>query len=317
MRWKVLWRLWLPLAGIGLFLWCPEATRTGVREGLALCGSTLIPALFPVSVLAGCLIRTHPPGKAGKLSAGAMGALFGLPGEAALPLLLGLLGGFPLGAQLTATAYESGHLSKQHAARLAGLSNNAGPAFLLGAVGTMLNAPAAGAALLFIQLGSVLLCGLLLREKTHCRKINKKSEKKQPPSPGAVLPLCIGESAAAMLRLAGAVAFFQAVLACLKALFPLTGLPLLWQAGLSGALELTGGLALFRGSASPALLPLTAAMIGWGGLCVHLQAAQALSRVGLPMGPYLRCKALQAVAALLLSLCLICVQKITGILPVL
>ncbi len=317
MNWKSLWRLWLPLAGIGLFLWLPGAAREGVRSGFTLCRTVLIPALFPVSVLAGCLIRTHPPGKSGKLSDRAMQALFGLPGDAALPLLLGLLGGFPLGAQLTASAYEAGHLSKQDAARLAGLSNNAGPAFLLGAVGTMLENPAPGVALFFIQLGSVLLCGLLRHNRSRCRMNKKNSEKQPPPSLGTVLPLCIGESAFAMLRLTGAVCFFQAALFCLKALFPLTGLSPLWQAGLSGALELTGGLELFRGEASPALLPVAAACIGWGGLCVHLQAAQALTRVGLPMGPYLRCKAIQSLLALLLALCFICLQKFTGNLSVL
>ncbi len=294
--------LLIPAAGIGLFLRFPGPAADGVRAGLRLCGSVLIPALFPVSVLSGCLIRMSVPGGASRQTERVMRRLFALPGQAAAPLLLGLLGGFPLGAQLAATACEEGLLTKQEAARLAGLSTNAGPAFLLGAVSAMLGAPRLGALLLAVQLCSAVLTGFLLRGRSDPLAQIKSRPTNRSASLSTVLPLSISSSAAAMLRLAGAVAFFQSVTACLGAALPLAALPPLLRAGLTGTLELTGGLALLCESAGASALPLAAAMIGWGGLCVHLQAAQALSAAGIPMGPYLRHKAVQAGVSLLLML---------------
>lgn len=297
----VFWHM-IPLMGIGLFLCFPGPAQTGVRSGLELCGKALIPSLFPVSVLSGCLIRMHAAGGSAQWSGRIMQQLFGLPGQAAVPLLLGLLGGFPLGAQLSASACEAGLLSKREAARLAGLSCNAGPAFLLGTLGAILAVPSIGMALLVIQLLSAGLTGFLLRKPIEQSRLLPKRTAQQPLAFTAVLPQCISQSAVAMLRLTGTVAFFQALISCMTALLPLSALPPLWQAGISGSLELTGGLVLLQAELHPATLPLFAALIGWGGVCVHLQAAQALSAAGIPIGPYLRHKAIQSGISLILSI---------------
>ncbi len=317
MKGRTLLRFLIPLAGIGLFLCFPDRTGTGVRAGLSLCAGVLVPTLFPVSVLAGCLIRMSVDAHAGQWTERRMQALFGLPGTGALPLLLGMLGGFPLGAQLAAAACETGQLTKEEAARLSGLCNNAGPAFLLGSVGTMLGSPVLGCTLFGIQMLASLITGLLFRRPSVRRAAATQKAAGRPPSLGAILPRCIGESAGAMLRLTGAVCFFQAVLSCLETILPISSLPSLWQAAVSGALELTGGLSLLRSQQGWAALPTAAALIGWGGLCVHLQAAEALNRAGLPMGPYLLHKAVQAGISLLLAALLVCLKNFTGNLRIL
>jgi len=294
MKRKSVLSIWLILFGLALFLLFPEPTQAGGRAGLALCGSVLIPSLFPVSVLAGCLIQIHTAGSASRLAERGMRTLFGLPGAAALPLLLGLLGGFPLGAQLAASAYGAGTLTKHDAARLAGLSNQAGPAFLLGAAGTILGSPGVGMTLFCIQLASAVLTGILFRASRKASPQIQKSPESSVASRAAILPKCIADSALAMLRLTGAVVFFQAVLSCLAAALPFSALPPVIQAACSGVLELTGGLAALRGIRLTVLLPLSAGMIGWSGLCVHLQAAQALSGQNIPVHPYLKYKTLQA-----------------------
>ncbi|MBO4418307.1 MAG: hypothetical protein J5789_00545 [Oscillospiraceae bacterium] len=304
-------RLWLPLTGIGLFLLFPGPAGEGARAGLRLCGTVLIPALFPVSVLAGCLVRTGTAQRTRRRASRWMRALFGLPETCALPLLLGLLGGFPLGAHLTAAAREEGWIGRQEAARLAGLCNNAGPAFLLGAVSSLLGSPALGIQLWAIQLLSALLAGLFLRQ-TPAAAAGGTAQAVSQPSPGAVLPKCIESSALAMLRLTGAVVFFQAALACLAAVLPVSALPAVWQAGFYGILELTGGLSALQAARPEAVLPLGAALLGWGGLCVHLQAAEALARADIPLGPYFRHKALQAGISLLLAAFLVLGKNFIG-----
>lgn len=291
-----------PLSGLLLLLLFPKQAGDGVRAGLVLSGTVLVPALFPVSVLAGCLLRMGAGRDAERLAGPWMERVFGLPGAAAVPLLMGLLGGFPLGAQLTAASYGDGLLDRRDAALLSGLSCGAGPAFLLGVAGGVLGSPAFGLCLLAIQLFSVLLTGLLLRQSYS--KTSAETLKAPPESPSfaLALPTALGESAAAMLRLTGAVAFFQAAYACLEGLLPLSALSAPGFAAVSAFLELSGGIAQLRGASIRTALPLAACAVGWGGLCVHLQAAEALTGAGLPLGPYLRTKALQAGICLLSAL---------------
>ena len=73
------------------------------------------------------------------------------------------------------------------------------------------------------------------------------------------------------------------------------------RAAVSGALEVSGGVAALRGLAPETAFPIAAYLIGWGGCCVHLQAAEALRAAGLPIGPYLRGKLLQGAICLLLA----------------
>ena len=294
------WRLLLPLGGIALFLCRPEAARAGAREGLTLCAAVLIPSLYPVSVLSGCLLRMADGRGTERLAGRWMRALFGLPAAAALPLALGLLGGFPLGARLAAEACRAGALTREEAARLSGLCNNAGPAFLLGAAGTMLGSPVLGGALLGIQLLSALLTGLLLRRPGEAAAGEVPAAQGQ--SLWACLPVCIGQSAEAMLRLTGAVVFFRAFTACLGSLLSPERLPRLWQAALTGLLEVSAGIRQLAWLPPALALPAAAGLICWGGLCVHLQAAEALSAAAVPVKPYLRAKALQGGLGLLLSL---------------
>ena len=290
------------LAGIALFLRCSDTAAAGIRSALSFCSAVLIPSLFPVSVLSGCLLRLHAADGTGRFTERWMRKLFGLPGTGALPLLLGMLGGFPLGAQLAASACKAEQLTKREASRLAGISNNAGPAFLLGTVSTMLHAPRIGIRLLGIQILSALLTGLLLRGKAEIEIKKALRPGARRESLASILPSCIAESAGAMLRLTGAVAFFQAFSACLTP--ALARLPALWQTCILGIMELTGGLSALSETYAQAELPLAACLICWGGLCVHLQAAQALTCEGLPLAPYLLRKALQAGIGMLLAIIL-------------
>ena len=293
-------QLLLPLAGIVLFLLFPAQAAEGALSGLRLAAEVLIPSLFPVGVLSGCLLRMGPEAAAERLAGRAVRGLFCLPGAGALPLVLGLLGGFPLGARLVASLYREGRLSRAEALGLSALCNNAGPAFLLGVAGSALGDPRLGAALMVVQALSVLLVGLLLRAPGLVPKTAPRRSA-DTPGFGDALLRSIGDTAGAMLTLTGTVVFFCAALACLEAALPLDRLPPLVRAAVSGALEVSGGVAALRGLAPESAFPLAALLTGWGGCCVHLQAAEALRAAGLPVGPYLRGKLLQGAICLLLA----------------
>ena len=122
------------------------------REALILCGRTLIPSLFPLFVLGGMLVPALAQIRIPGLS-----RILGFPEGY---FLLGLLGGYPLGAACIARVAERGDLRAEDAERISGLCSLCGPGFLFGVVGTLLS-PGAAAVLFALQLEAALLTAAL------------------------------------------------------------------------------------------------------------------------------------------------------------
>ena len=130
---------WLTLLAVlaagGLLLLRPQEAAQAVREGLALCAGTVIPSLFPFFVVVSLLLQLGLAEALQGLCGPFMGPLFRMRGVCALPLLAGLLGGYPAGARTAAELFQQGRLSQREAELLLGFCDNCGPAFLLGYVG--------------------------------------------------------------------------------------------------------------------------------------------------------------------------------------
>ena len=122
------------------------------REALTLCARALIPSLFPLFVLGGMLVPALAQIRIPGLS-----RILGFPEGY---FLLGLLGGYPLGAACIARAAERGDLRAEDAERISGLCSLCGPGFLFGVVGTLLS-PGAAAVLFALQLEAALLTAAL------------------------------------------------------------------------------------------------------------------------------------------------------------
>lgn len=293
----------LPLLGIPLLLLQLEETRQGVREGLRLCGELLIPSLFPFSVLANTGIRMD---LAGKLEKGLR-----LP-VSTVPWVLGLLGGFPLGAQSLAALYSRGAIGRQEAIRASRWCNNAGAAFLMGAVGGVLGDARLGLALFGIQILSSLCLILLFSPGKGGAVRSRRRSLQGADAPASALAGALGDSALAMLRLCGSVCFFLGLWRALEALLPVEAWPPVLRVLLQGSMELSAGTAALGTLPGNAAFVLAAGLCGWGGLCVHLQAADALCGAGLPLGPYLSGKLCQGLLSCLLALCLARFGPLTG-----
>ena len=92
----------------------------------------------------------------------------------------------------------------------------------------------------------------------------------------------------------GTVVFFSVLLSLLHAaglLSPLDDSALL-SALLCGALELTGGISRLPNTLSPMSAAAASFLLGWGGLCVHMQTLSVLTGSGIPVKRYFLGKAL-------------------------
>lgn len=285
----------LAFAAFLSFLIWNAPIREGVRSGLSLCCSSLIPALFPFSVLTNVLMNCGGGITDGPRAEKRMRRLFRLPGEAEPAVLLGLLGGFPLGAMIASDLCERGRLTKDEAERTAALCNNAGPAFVIGAVGAgVFGSVRIGAALFLIQAVSAVLCGILLRREKSGKSSAKHGTEQKTLRFSAAFSDALGKSAVSMLRICAIVVFFSALSSLLRAVLPLNRLPAVVYACIYGAMELTGGCFALTGIREELAFRAAAALLGWGGFCVHMQAMDSFSRVGISPLPYLRRKGLQA-----------------------
>ena len=102
-------KLFLSLALFAAFLLCPTACADGVREGLSLAAAQALPALFPFFVISGLLVRCDTA-RLSPLLAKPLRRLYGLPPEAAPALVLGLIGGYPVGAATACALLSEGVL---------------------------------------------------------------------------------------------------------------------------------------------------------------------------------------------------------------
>lgn len=277
----------LSLAALAaLFLWSPEAME-GVRAGLGICAQVIIPSLFPFFVLGAAIMELGLPQRLSKLLSPVMSRLFGVSGAGACALLLGVMGGYPLGASCAASLAGRGAISRDEAERLLGFCNNSGPAFLIGAAGVgAFGSVRAGLVLYTCHVLAALTAGLLTRRAGSAKSA---ADAFSVDITHGVFSRAVTASVKNILNVCGFVVIFTALTAALDAsgflpraageVAARTGLELsAARAVLTGFFEIGGGINALRAcSASRINFALCALIIGWGGLSVHMQTAASVS----------------------------------------
>lgn len=319
-------RFFLPgcavLLGAAALLCWPVQAAQAVREGLALCGSVIFPSLFPFFVLSSLVVELGLSRLLGKLLQGAMRPLFRVNGACASAVVLGLVGGYPVGARTAAALYKSGQCSRDEARRLLAFCNNSGPAFILGVVGIgIFGSTRTGLLLYAVHLGAALLVGLVFRFYAPYRPDETSQPEPQfhSVSAGAAFTRAVTGALTGLLSVSAFVICFTVILqllslggilgladALLSRILSLLELDPSLSAGLAaGLLELSSGITALGTGDPTHRLYAAAFLLGWGGLSVHCQTMAALENSGLPTGTYWTGKLLHgALSALLLRLLL-------------
>lgn len=284
------------LCGVLVFLLADAAQlRAAASEALALCAASVIPALFPFMAVTGLLVSMGFGPWASPLFSGLMTPLFHLPGAAGSALLLGLVGGYPIGAQTAAELYRTGGLTRDEAERLLVFCNNSNPVFLISVLGAgVFGSVRTGVWLWLIHILSALLTGLLFRGRRSGRRSAPRPTAVQTvPAFSSALVSSVRNAAFSMLSVCAFVVLFYVLASPLRAL------------GGRAAQAAVGVVELF--SLTPLLtadrfgLVLASGCAGWGGLSVLAQTAAVLEGSGLSPRPCLKGKAVQGVLAAALA----------------
>ncbi len=258
--------------GAAALLWWPQAAANGVRRGLSICASVIIPSIFPFLVLAGFLVSSGLSASIGRHLGGLTRVLFGLPGCCAAGILVGFVGGYPAGAAAVGELVRGGYITRQQGKRMLRFCVGGGPAFVLSAVGAgMLGSVTYGLLLLAAQWAAMLLIGVV------SRFFERDTAEEAAPTPGKAPPAStalvqsVSGACQSLLVMCGFVLAGATVLS----LWDAAGLPKQITLAISCLMEVSCGCleASAAGSLTPLLLGLT---MGWGGLSVHGQIAANL-----------------------------------------
>jgi len=274
----------------------PQTASTAAAEALRLCVQAVIPSLYPFFFVTGLAVRLDLTNVLQRLFAPVMGPLFRMRGICAMPLVAGLLGGYPTGAAAIAQLHEDGLLTTREAELLLGFCNNCGPAFILGFVGSNIFSDSrAGVWLYLIHVLSALFTGILL-----CRLFPDRGRSALPcPLPRRLVSFpeaftaSVSAATGSMLNICGYVVLFRVIAALLPGHLPI------WCCG---ALEMVTGLSML--SPTPTGFVLAAGFLSWGGLCVHCQTMSAARGLRLRrhwLGKAVQCALSLALAALLVQ----------------
>ncbi len=250
-----------------------------VKSGVDICLNTLIPSLFPFLFFSS-LLSQFCGGVLSSVFAPLLCPVFNISVPAASAFVLGTLGGFPTGASVAASLYKQKKISKDEAERLPVFCNNAGIMFVISAVGKeFFGSISIGLTLYAVHILSSVVAGIITRPKEKMYSFEKNFLKKSlseftPPSLTAVFPGCIFSSVKAMAAISANFIVFRAVTYILFSGFDTTG-----SAVLKGIFEMVGG--IFSLGKTPKDLIAASFILGFNGLCIHMQTASVFFGSGL------------------------------------
>ena len=283
MRRRILPTLGL-LGVMALLLLCSADAAQAVRDALALCAQSVIPALFPFFVVSSLFIDLGCAAVLGRSLAPIMRRLFGVSGAGGTAFLLGIIGGYPVGGRTAGELYRSGQCEREECERLLAFCNNAGPSFILGIAGLgCFGSVRVGAWLYLIHVGAAVMVGLLFRSTS--RQMGRPEKTETPRWADALIEAVRG-GAMSMVSICAFVVFFLVIL---RLFSRFTGIQ---HGAILGIVEMTNGILRLANDRRGFIW--AAGLLGWGGLSVHCQTAAVLSGSGLSLKRYFIGKALQA-----------------------
>ena len=315
--------IWLEFCVVVLIvalLFNPTKYAAVALEGVVVWATLLLPVLFPFFVLTKLFSGFDVANTLSNGMQKGMKKIFNVSGKASYVFLLGVLSGYPVGSKITADLYESGQLDRGEANRVAALSSNSGPMFIIGTVGSgMMLSFSCGAIILASHILAALANGLIFRNyKAHDTFRSNKSVNLSGNA-----KVCVGEAMSssiwAILNVGGYVCLFFVVGEIFQSLMifqPICSFLGLFgvdseivKSILCGGLEITNGCRMLS-ACSCSLVTKTILgtfIVTFGGLSTLMQAHHFLRNTGLKFSTFAIMKLSHTLLATAISipLCLI------------
>lgn len=295
------------------------------KFGAYLWGNFIFPSLFPFFVICEILKNTKVSLIIGSSLEKIMRPLFNVPGVCSLAFFLGILSGYPIGANFTLKLYEDALITKEEAERLLTFTNNSGPIFVISSIGCgFFKNKQIGVMLYVCHILSTVLVGIIFSfykrnstckiQKTYLSNVTLKTSDDNFIK---IFTSAILSSIKTIINLAGFIIFFSLIIKLLdkvrifyyisKTLSPITILlnlePNFIPSIFSGLIEITSGISLISNlSRTTYMIKIlsSAFLLGFAGISIHFQIYSILSKSDIKIFPFFIGKLLHGSLNLLL-----------------
>ncbi|BED91821.1 MAG: sporulation integral membrane protein YlbJ [Candidatus Improbicoccus pseudotrichonymphae] len=255
----------------------PQISYNGVINGLKISVETLIPSLFPFMILSSFIVYLNLNYK---IFEKITKFIFNLPSSSTIAIILGLIGGYPMGAKLIKDLFNQKLITEKQAERMILFCFNSGPAFTLNIVGyNIFKSRKIGIAIFLSQTLASLIIGIVLgwRSKLYKTKIEEKIQSKSEKNKNlsyALIKSC-ETSSIVMINLCALVVIFNVINSFIKYFTPCINKNL--TTSIFSILEVTQG--ILESSKNNLGIEHYSIILGWGGLCVHMQVKSIFGKL--------------------------------------
>lgn len=289
-----------------------------IKDGIGTCLNIIVPSLFCFMALSSFLLKTGYADILILPFERLIKALFGVDKFGASAVFLSLVGGYPVGAALITEGLRDNIITKEQADRLLCFCVNAGPAFLIGAVGL----PILGD----IKLGLIIYLSHILTSLTIANLTRKNTKntggatvsKNCMKARDAVI-FSAKSAAGSLFTVCSLIILFSAIYAILSAsgivaavigLFDKFISAKLAEAVINGTLEICKGCSKLAALRPIEKILAASGLTAFGGICVHMQIAAITNPYKLNIKKYVVYKGVGAALSVLYTFLLLKVFNI-------
>ncbi len=244
----------------------PKDTAKGVKDAFLLLGNSLIPSLFPFMVLSSYISQCDIANVISKIFEKPFKSIFRVSGYGIIPFILGLSGGYPVGAKTISEFYENEKISQNEAHRLLFWCINPSPAFTITAVGSFMLGNTKSGLILY---GSCVLASLTVGY--FCRFLSdgqiKTIQEKSYTARNNIFVKSVASGSEGMFAICGWVITFSVLSALCESL----NLPYTLSCIIKSVGEVTTGCK--NAITAELSLPVIAGILSFGGFAVICQCA--------------------------------------------
>ena len=236
---------------------------TGIKEGLKLCTTTLVPSLFMFMILSDIIANSKAVHRFCHLFKKPFYKLTKLPSECIVVLLMSVIGGYPVGAKCTIALLKNTSITKSEAEKLSLMAVSSGFGFVVNFVAiSIFNNRYIGYVLMISQLVAflvnVVLCSVFIKTDDEINRFNSTKEK-------YTLIDSVSNGTKATINMCAMVILFSGILSVAKVFF--SDSPFVYDL-VCMILEVTNAT---KNICMRYPLWVTSFVLSFSGLCVHFQ----------------------------------------------
>lgn len=290
------------------FIIYPSPLIKSASQSLCLWYTGVLPTLFPFAVGINILTEIGFAQALGKKLNFFVTKLFHVNGCGGFALIMGLLAGYPAGANVTADLYGKKLITTKEAQCILSFCNNAGPIFITVTAGSLLlKSKEIGYILLLSTILSNIICGILIghlhKKPELCTDRLFAMGKNKPKPLGAILGNSISSAANTLIVIGGYIVLFGILIKILFLTGILSSKAIIATGLVAGLLEMTNGISLL--STAPLNMFtktfLSAFILSFGGASIQLQITGILESVPINMPTYYATQIFKALLSAIIS----------------